>query len=112
MVLDHERAITMKREFGVMIFLEDTDDWNALIEAFRQAGFHAIKIKPRRESDEDEDSADDFLFVTKHHHADDDTALYDAVRSIILSLGGDPDLNELGPAGMDCIRAQISHALN
>jgi hypothetical protein len=27
----------------VMVFLEDTDDWNAVLEALRRAGFHAIK---------------------------------------------------------------------
>jgi hypothetical protein len=96
-----------------MFCLQDHDDWDAFIEAFRRAGFHAVKIKTPLEPDEDSDDVDDFLFITKHHHADDDTALHDAVCSIIRSLGGNPgDLSELLPADVDHIRAQIPHALN
>jgi len=97
-------------EFGAMIFLEDTDDWNAFIEAFRRAGFHAVKIKSPDDPDDPEDY--DFLFVTKH--ADDDgSAVMDAIRSIVLSLGrGLSDMSELGPTEIDLVRAEVPHTLN
>jgi hypothetical protein len=96
----------IEREFGFMVFLENVDDRDAAIEAFRSVGFHAIQLAG-------EFPEDDFLLVTKHHRADDNNTIHNLVCSIIRSYGRDVgDLSELGPVELDRVRAQVPRALN
>ena len=96
----------IEQEYGFMVFLEDVDDRDAAIEAFRSAGFHAIQLPG-------EFPQDDFLLVTKHHRADDNNTIHDLVCSIIRSYGRDVGgLSELGPDELDRVRAQAPRALN
>src|SRR5215472_8842514 len=73
--------LQVEQEFRFLVSLEFKDR-TAAIEAFRNAGFHAVEL-PR------ELPEDDFLLVTKHHRVDNADAIYDLVCSIIDSYGGE-----------------------
>jgi hypothetical protein len=84
-----------------------------LIEAYRQAGFHAVQLPGDLPQDE-------FLLVTKHYCCADndvafiDAAFADAVRSILVSHGGEPCCltDGLDDDEIDYFRARAPHALN